>query len=53
MLPFRCLRVICTNVLICDAGPVDLRQASTVQAVVVLSGGMRRAVEYGGVTLSW
>jgi uncharacterized SAM-binding protein YcdF (DUF218 family) len=40
--------------LICDSGPVDLREASSAQAIVVLGGGLRRdAVEYGGDTLNW
>jgi uncharacterized SAM-binding protein YcdF (DUF218 family) len=40
--------------MICDSPPLDLRQASSAQAIVVLGGGLRRnAIEYGGDTLSW
>jgi len=39
--------------LIADAPVLDLRQASSAQAVVILGGGLRRAApEYGGDTLN-
>ncbi len=41
-------------VLLCDSAPLDLNQARTAQALVVLGGGVRRnAPEYGGDTLNW
>lgn len=42
------------QVLLCDSAPLDLNQARTAQALVVLGGGVRRnAPEYGGDTASW
>ena len=40
--------------LVCDSAPLDLRQATSAQAIVVLGGGLRRnAAEYGGDTVNW
>jgi uncharacterized SAM-binding protein YcdF (DUF218 family) len=37
------------NALVCDASPLDIRRAKEAQAIVILSGGVRRnAVEYAG-----
>jgi uncharacterized SAM-binding protein YcdF (DUF218 family) len=40
--------------LVDDGPPLDLRRATSAQAIVVLAAGLRRnAVEYGGDTVNW
>lgn len=40
------------GLLLQDAPALDLRRAQQAQAVIILGGGIRQAVEYGGDTLS-